>query len=207
MHERGVKQDCIVYIHSTVASWYVVVMIMWLAFHTVNPEERRHGRCVVATISLLWWHSKGKDRGWELQGSLSHGRHIGFWPTIWSKFVMTHLQHPLVLTLFFFRPPLFWLFVLPIVHRNQWRSQDEQVTWAQHGHIQCVHNTHLLGELGHAPTTKFFWIYILSSLLKPFLATNTIFSVLHLCSLHVHMKVIAHANNWLGHCLIWWRKA
>ena len=29
----------------------------------------------------------------------------------------------------------------------QWRSQDEQ---AQHGHTQCVRNTHLLGNLGHA---------------------------------------------------------
>ena len=38
-----------------------------------------------------------------------------------------------------------------------WRSQDDQVTWAQHGHIQCTHNTHLLGELGHTPAIKFFW--------------------------------------------------
>ena len=34
---------------------------------------------------------------------------------------------------------------------THWRTQDEQVTWAQHGHIQCTRNTHLLGELGHAP--------------------------------------------------------
>ena len=34
---------------------------------------------------------------------------------------------------------------------TQWCTQDEQVTWAQHGQIQCMHNTHLLGELGHAP--------------------------------------------------------
>ena len=38
----------------------------------------------------------------------------------------------------------------------QWRSQDEQVMWAQHGHIQCVHNMHLLGKLGHAPAMKIF---------------------------------------------------
>ena len=38
----------------------------------------------------------------------------------------------------------------------QWRSQDWQVTWAQHGHIQCARNTHLLGELGDAPATNFF---------------------------------------------------
>ena len=31
--------------------------------------------------------------------------------------------------------------------------------------------------------------------MRPFLATNTILSVLPVCSLHVHMKVIAHANN------------
>ena len=43
----------------------------------------------------------------------------------------------------------------------QWCSQDEQVTWAQHGHIQCVHNTHLLEELGHAPAMKIFGNYTL----------------------------------------------
>ena len=37
------------------------------------------------------------------------------------------------------------------VYLDQWRSQDEQFTWAQHGHTQCVCNTHLLGDLGHAP--------------------------------------------------------
>ena len=33
-------------------------------------------------------------------------------------------------------------------------------------------------------------------LLRPILATNTILSVLPVCSLHIHMKMIAHANNW-----------
>ena len=37
---------------------------------------------------------------------------------------------------------------------REWRSQDEPVTWAQHGHTQFVRNTHLLGDLGHAPATK-----------------------------------------------------
>ena len=37
---------------------------------------------------------------------------------------------------------------------QQWRSQDEQVTWAQHGHTQCVRNMHLLGHLGHTPAMK-----------------------------------------------------
>ena len=27
---------------------------------------------------------------------------------------------------------------------TQWRSQDEQVTWARHGNIQCARNKHLL---------------------------------------------------------------
>ena len=36
----------------------------------------------------------------------------------------------------------------------QWRSQDEQVMWAQHGHIQCVRKMHLLGKLGHAPAKE-----------------------------------------------------
>ena len=36
----------------------------------------------------------------------------------------------------------------------QWCTQDEQVT---HGHIQCMRNTHLLGELGHAPAMKIFF--------------------------------------------------
>ena len=39
---------------------------------------------------------------------------------------------------------------------NQWFSQDKQVMWAQHGHTQCVCNTHLLGDLGHTPTMKKF---------------------------------------------------
>ena len=37
---------------------------------------------------------------------------------------------------------------------NQSRSQDEQVTWARHGHIQCASNMHLLGELGQAPAIE-----------------------------------------------------
>ena len=60
-----------------------------------------------------------------------------------------------------------------------------------------VPNTHLLGELGHTPAMKIFVkLYTLKSLLRLLLATNTILSVLPVCSLHIHMKVIAHANNW-----------
>ena len=53
-------------------------------------------------------------------------------------------------------------------------SQDEQVTWAQHGHTQCVHNTHLLGDLGHAPAMKHF---TLRSLLRPFSTQIPFFSL------------------------------
>ena len=66
--------------------------------------------------------------------------------------------------------------------------------WAQHGYIQCAHNMHLLYRgTGACSAVK---IFDLRSLLRPFLATNTIPSVLPVCSLHVHMKAIAHANNW-----------
>ena len=40
-------------------------------------------------------------------------------------------------------------------YEAQWRSQDVQVTWAQHGHTQCV-NTHLLRDLGNTPAMKTF---------------------------------------------------
>ena len=39
-------------------------------------------------------------------------------------------------------------------------------------------------------------IYTLRSLLRLFLATNTILWALLVCLLHVHMKAIKHANNW-----------
>ena len=80
---------------------------------------------------------------------------------------------------------------------GQWHSQDELVTWAQYRHIQCAHNTHLLGELGHTPAMNFFPIIhseIASEILWPQIAT--ILSVLPVCTLHVHMKAISHANNW-----------
>ena len=79
---------------------------------------------------------------------------------------------------------------------GQWRSQDEQVTLAQHGHTQCVRNMHLLGDLGHAPAMKIF------KLTHPEITSEAIFSHkyhssdLPVCSLHVRMKfAIAHANN------------
>ena len=79
---------------------------------------------------------------------------------------------------------------------NQWRSQNEQVAWTQHGHTQCVHDMHLLGNLGHAPAMKMFKLYTLKLLLRPFSVTNTIHSVLPVRSLHVHMKLtIAHTNT------------
>ena len=39
---------------------------------------------------------------------------------------------------------------------HQWHSQDEQVMWAQHGHTQCVRNSHLPGDLGHVPAMKHY---------------------------------------------------
>ena len=41
------------------------------------------------------------------------------------------------------------------MHEAQWRSQDVQVMWAQHGHTQCI-NTHLLRDLGNTPAMKTF---------------------------------------------------
>ena len=58
---------------------------------------------------------------------------------------------------------------------KQWRSQDEQVTLAQHGHIQCAHGMHLLGELGHAPAMEIIHSEITS---------EAVFSQ-PVCSLHV----------------------
>ena len=51
----------------------------------------------------------------------------------------------------------FWLVQIVGLHalaQAQWHSQDEQVTWPQHGHIQCTRNMDLLGELGYTPTMK-----------------------------------------------------
>ena len=56
-----------------------------------------------------------------------------------------------------------------------------------HDHIQCMRNTHLLGQLGHAPAIQIF-SEIAS---EAFLATNTTLAVFLVCSLHVHMKVIS----------------
>ena len=57
----------------------------------------------------------------------------------------------------------------------QWRSQDEQVTWAQHGHTHCVRSyMRLLGDLGHAPAMKILNLYTLRPLLRPFSVTDTI---------------------------------
>ena len=61
------------------------------------------------------------------------------------------------------------------------------------GHIQCACNTHLLEELGHAPAVK---IFIHSEIASEIVFGHTILSVLPVYLLHVHMKVIAHANNW-----------
>ena len=36
------------------------------------------------------------------------------------------------------------------VTKMQWRSLDEQVMWAQHGHTQCVHALHLGDTLSGA---------------------------------------------------------
>ena len=76
---------------------------------------------------------------------------------------------------------------------NQCRSQDEQVTWAQHEYIQCACYMHLLVELGHTPAMKIIHPEITS---EAVFATNTTLSVLPVCLLHIHMKAIAHANSW-----------
>ena len=70
-----------------------------------------------------------------------------------------------------------------------------KVTWAQHGHIPCAHNTHLFGELGHAPAMKIFETVHSEIASEAFLATNTTLSAIPVFSLYVHMKAIAHAKN------------
>ena len=60
-------------------------------------------------------------------------------------------------------------------------------------HIQCTCNMHHLGELGHAPIVKIF------ETIQSEIAFEAFFGhkyILPECSLHVHMKVIAHTNNW-----------
>ena len=85
-----------------------------------------------------------------------------------------------------------------ILHTHQWHSQDEQVTWAQHGHTQCARiNTHLLGDLGHTPAMK---------ILHSEIASEAVFghkyhsSDLPVCSLHFRMKLaITHAKLIFDH--------
>ena len=74
------------------------------------------------------------------------------------------------------------------VSAPQWRSQDEQVTWAQHAHS----SVHLLGrawshhEIRHSETAS-----------EAVFNHKYHFSVLSVCSLRMHMKiVIAHAKKW-----------
>ena len=68
---------------------------------------------------------------------------------------------------------------------GQQHSQGEQdiYTWAQHGHNQCMCNTHLLGNLGHVPTLKNH-TYTLKSLLRPFWPQIPFI----LCYLYAHFK-------------------
>ena len=88
-------------------------------------------------------------------------------------------------------PPLVnqWGKKIITIGYSQWRSQDEQVTWAQHEHIQCARN---MRELGHALAMK---------VLHSEIASEAVFDhkyhsfSLTVCSLHVHMKATAHANN------------
>ena len=68
--------------------------------------------------------------------------------------------------------------------------------WAQHGHTQCVRNTHLLGDLGHAPAMINFIVHSEIASEALFFGHKYNSSVLPVCSLHVCMKLaIAHANN------------
>ena len=79
----------------------------------------------------------------------------------------------------------------------QWRSQDEQVTWAHHGHTQSARNTHLLGDLRHAPAKKIFFNYTLWDRFWGRFGHKYNSSDLPVCSLHVRIKLaIAHVHNW-----------
>ena len=52
------------------------------------PRGGRTWRHIVATISTLRWHFKGKNRGCKLQGSLyglSHDWHVGFSTTVFAR--------------------------------------------------------------------------------------------------------------------------
>ena len=72
----------------------------------------------------------------------------------------------------------------------QWRSQDEQVTWVHPA------GTHASARKSGARSYH-DKLYTLKSLLRQFSVTNTILSVLPLCPLHVHMKLmIADTNTW-----------
>ena len=62
--------------------------------------------------------------------------------------------------------------------------------------LSTFHQDSTTGACSRRIKTFFLKLYTLRSLLRPFLVTNTTLSVLPVCLLHVHMKVIAHANNW-----------
>ena len=63
-----------------------------------------------------------------------------------------------------------------------------------HGHTQCVHNMHLVGNLEHAPAMKNVKIIHSEIACDAVLPTNTIHSVLPVCSLHMELA-IPHANT------------
>ena len=71
-------------------------------------------------------------------------------------------------------------------NESQWHSQDVQVPWAQHGHTQCVRNTHLVENLGHTPAVEIYKFYTLKLLFAyKYYSFN----------LHVHMKLaITHGD-------------
>ena len=73
------------------------------------------------------------------------------------------------------------------LHLSQRRSQDEQVTWVQHGHTQCGCNTHLLGDLGHMKNLKIIHSEITS---EAICGRNTTIQT------YLYVLAIAHANNW-----------
>ena len=71
---------------------------------------------------------------------------------------------------------------------SQWHSQDEQVMWALHGHIQCARTQH---------TSASVWKFL--EIIHSEISSEAIFGHKYhsfSLSLHVHMKVITHANNW-----------
>ena len=59
--------------------WYHVMScdVMWYMWWNCPRGERGHDVTIVVTISVLRWHSKGKNHRWKLQGLLYGLSHDG----------------------------------------------------------------------------------------------------------------------------------